>query len=67
MRTFKAMTTSDGEVCPLCNTADAGEIVLIPIQGTVNIDNVEEAIQVHTKCIQERWIFSEEFNVILVK
>ena len=50
MRTFKEMNKVDGEVCPICETSDSGEVVLIGIIGTEEGNNIE-AKQFHLKCI----------------
>jgi len=50
MRTFKKMNKVGGEVCPICKTADNGEIVLIGIIGTEEGNNIEGK-QFHLKCI----------------
>lgn len=49
MRVFAGFNSSNGEVCPLCNTASDEETVLIPIPGTED-GNIVEARQVHKRC-----------------
>ncbi len=66
MKTFKEGNWDNVEKCPMCNTSSEGEVVLVPIQGTIE-GNLAEAIQVHTKCLQDRWIYNKEHNIIYAK
>lgn len=40
-----------GAPCPLCNTKDDGQVLLCPIPGTEDGNNME-AKQVHKRCAQ---------------
>jgi hypothetical protein len=64
MRTFKEGNWSHGAVCPICKTADEGEVVLIGIDGTEEGGNMQ-ADQVHMKCLQLR--ISKEHNIIYMR
>lgn len=66
MRTFENGNWENGDECPLCNTKEDGEVVLVPINGTIE-GNIAEATQVHTKCMQDRWLFIPEHNAIVIK
>ena len=62
MRTFKKMNKSVPEdVCPICNTQDEGEVVLIGIAGTQQ-DRLCEAKQFHLRCI-DLW-YDRKCNII---
>jgi hypothetical protein len=50
MRTFKRFN-SVGEPCPVCNTRDDKETVLVALAGTQEDGNAE-ARQVHLECIE---------------
>jgi hypothetical protein len=49
MRFFEGMNTSNNEVCPLCQTAEQGQILLAPILGTEE-GNIVKCQQVHRRC-----------------
>ena len=66
MRTFEKGNWSSPEtLCPICKTQDKGEVVLVPIAGTEDGNNME-AIQVHTKCIGEKMIYIKSHNAIII-
>jgi len=66
MRIFKEMNTTGKDVCPICETKDKKEVVLIPKVGTGNSPGKKfqnyEAIQVHLSCL-DLW-FDEKANII---
>lgn len=67
MRTFKNGNWFDPKtVCPVCETQDEGEVVLVPVAGTQQGRNIQ-AIQVHTKCIGERMVYYPEHNMIFIE
>ena len=51
MKIFESFNQST--ICPICNTSNEGQAVLIPIDGTDKDRNCE-AIQVHLDCIELR-------------
>jgi len=63
MRTFEHFNQSGEDVCPICGTNEDKELVLIPIVGTED-GNIEEAIQVHSQCLQENLQYNKEHNII---
>lgn len=66
MGTFKEGNWNNPEtVCPICKTQNEGEIVLVPIAGTKE-GNLFQAIQVHTKCINENIVYYPENNVMII-
>ena len=71
MRVFKDGNWSTGDKCPLCNTNDTGEVVLVPIAEEIDKleegDNTVAAIQIHTKCIQEKWVWFDEHKMLMCK
>ena len=50
MRVFKEMNKTGGAVCPVCKTANNGEVVLIGIEGTEVGHNIK-AKQFHLNCL----------------
>jgi len=63
MRTFKhfnSFNTSD--VCPICGTNNDKEVILVPIKGTEEGNNIQ-AIQVHTDCLN-CLVFDKEIGII---
>ena len=69
MKIFKEMNTSGKDVCPICNTKDQKEVVLIPKVGTGDGSGKKfqnyEAIQVHLDCL-ELW-YDEKNGIIYQK
>jgi len=61
MKTFKQMNKSGKDVCPICNTQDDGEVVLIGIIGTEE-GNIIEAKQFHLKCIN--LVYDKKLGII---
>lgn len=56
MITFN-FNSSDGEKCPLCNSAEVKEATLVPNAGTKEGYNAQ-AIQVHVQCLREQlWYY----------
>lgn len=53
MRVFNGFNNSGGSVCPVCQTGEDKQTVLIGIDGTEDGNNIE-AIQVHLDCINLR-------------
>lgn len=51
MRSFKHFNNSGDSKCPVCNTNEDKETVLIGIEGTEDGGNIQ-AIQVHLDCIE---------------
>lgn len=51
MRSFEHFNTAGGRPCPVCNTQDDKETVLVGIVGTEEDGNME-AMQVHLECIE---------------
>lgn len=51
MRVFKKPNLANGWKCPVCQTADEKEIVLIGIDGTEQ-DTIIEAEQFHLACLR---------------
>jgi hypothetical protein len=45
------MNTSNGEVCPICETSNPGKILLVPIPGTED-GHISQAKQFHADCVQ---------------
>ena len=67
MRIFKEGNWEDGLVCPFCKSNDTGEVVLVPIyEKYIEGSNNVEAKQIHSKCIADRWIYSEAKTAILI-
>lgn len=66
MKTFKQGSWDNGLKCPLCNTDNEGEVVLVPINETIE-GNLAEAKQIHSKCIQDRWLYIEKLKAIVVR
>lgn len=52
MRTFEH-PNMDNFKCPICNTSDDKEIVLIGIEGTEDGNNIQ-AEQIHLECLELR-------------
>lgn len=50
MRTFSELNKI-GNACPVCETHDAGEAVLVGLHGT-RAGNMMQAEQFHMKCIE---------------
>ena len=65
MRTFKEPNWTDNNKCPICHTTEIAPVMLIPIVGTQDGNNVQ-AIQVHEKCIEEGMWYYPEYNTIIV-
>lgn len=63
MKIFKQGNWDD-DSCPLCNTKDEGEVVLVPIDGTQE-GYTAQAKQIHAKCISERWWYLPEQKAII--
>lgn len=66
MRTFEQGNWSNGSVCKLCAESTSGEVILVPINGTKDGNNIE-ACQVHTKCLSERLMFYPDYNLLIAK
>ena len=49
MRVFDQGNWSGDECCPLCDTQDAGAVILLEFPDTLS-DGVCEAVQVHGAC-----------------
>jgi hypothetical protein len=64
MKTFEQGNWSHGDTCALCKTAAEGEVILVPKAGTED-GNLSEAVQIHTKCLQERLWFYPERNMVV--
>ncbi len=64
MSTFEHFNSAGDSVCPVCGTKDDKEIVLIPIDGTEDGNNMQ-AIQVHTDCLSNL-SYAKEMKVIYV-
>ena len=60
MRTFKHPNTDDDWKCPICNTNDDKEVVLIGISGTED-GNIMEAEQFHLDCIELTYFKKDGF------
>ena len=58
LRIFENMNET-GE-CALCSTKEPGSIALIPLDGTRD-GNIEQAVQVHIKCLNLRMSEKKEF------
>jgi len=63
MRTFKQGNWSNDDSCLICGTQKAGEVILIPIVGTKEGNNIQ-AKQVHTDCLQEQLMYYPENDII---
>jgi len=50
MRVFEHGNWDHGDLCPLCRTAQDLPVVLVPIPGTEDGNNIE-AQQVHKRCL----------------
>ena len=59
MKVFEHFNQSGNDKCPICETADDKQTVLIGIQGTQR-DGIMEAKQVHLDCIE--LIMSDKSN-----
>jgi UDP-N-acetylmuramoylalanine-D-glutamate ligase len=55
------MNTSGKDVCPICNTQDKKQVVLIIKSGTQE-GNIAQAVQVHLDCLN--LIYDEENQLI---
>jgi len=64
VKVFKQGNWGDTKVCPICKTAEEGEVVLVGIDGTEE-ENIVQAKQVHLKCL--KLSFSEEHGFIYMK
>jgi hypothetical protein len=64
MRIFPHFNASTGAVCPVCATGDDKETILIPIAGTQE-DNIIEAAQFHTECIEANWNYIRHLGVVV--
>ena len=60
MRTFKEPNLSNDWKCPICDTNDVEEVVLIGIAGTYG-DNIQ-AEQIHMDCID--LVYNKEYNIL---
>lgn len=49
METFKGFNSSNGETCPVCDTAKNIETVLVPLPWTED-DGICEGKQIHKMC-----------------
>lgn len=63
MRTFKAFPLE--AICPICNTSDEGECILIPIINTESGNNIK-AIPVHTNCLEDTLMYYPEANHAII-
>jgi len=54
MRVFKEPNLSNGWVCPICYTNEKKPVVLIPVEGTEEGNNIQ-AEQFHLDCIGLVW------------
>ncbi len=61
MRTFKEPNLSNDWKCPICNTADIKEVVLIEIAGSEDGNNIQ-AEQIHMDCID--LVYNKEYNIL---
>ena len=61
MRTFKEPNTSNDWKCPICDTNDVKEVVLIGIVGTESGNNIQ-AEQFHMDCIDLR--LDKKLNIL---
>ncbi len=64
MRVFKKPNLSGRWKCPICKTNKESEVVLIPVAGTQEGNNME-AEQFHLSCID--LLYSKEIGVIYQK
>jgi len=64
MRIFKKYNKASSEPCPICNTKDETEVVLIVKAGTTEGYNAE-AIQVHLDCLE--LTYDKEHDLIYQK
>ena len=60
---FKFQKGSD--VCPICNTEDEKDAMLVGIVGTEDGSNIQ-AIQVHLECISEQARFIKDRDIIVI-
>jgi hypothetical protein len=65
MRTFEHFNKSGKDVCPICKTSEDKEIMLVPIFGTEEGNNIQ-AIQIHTQCLQNELTYYPELDIIAV-
>ena len=61
MRTFKEPNLSNDWKCPICDTNDVKEVVLIGIVGTESGNNIQ-AEQFHMDCID--LVYNKEYNIL---
>lgn len=61
MRTFKEPNLSNDWKCPICDTNDVKEVVLIGIVGTESGNNIQ-AEQFHMDCIDLR--LDKKLNIL---
>jgi hypothetical protein len=64
MRTFKKPNLSDNWKCPICNTNELKEVVLIGIAGTESGNNIQ-AEQIHLDCIE--LTYDKTYNMLYQK
>jgi len=62
MRIFNHPAITDDWKCPICNTNEDKPIVLIPIAGTRQGNNMQ-AEQFHVDCIDLTW--NKETNILV--
>jgi hypothetical protein len=65
MRTFTHFNQSGEDVCPVCKTNEDKEVILVPIAGTEEGNNIQ-AIQVHTRCLQNELMYYPELNILVI-
>jgi len=61
MRVFKEPNLSDNWKCPICNTNELKEVVLIGIAGTESGNNIQ-AEQIHLDCIN--LVYDKSYNML---
>lgn len=66
-RIFEDCKYEAGNLCPLCNTGDQGDSVLVPIVGTNDEEGskIFEAKLVHHECLLKNMWYYPESNVIV--
>jgi len=62
MKTFKNWNWGEWK-CPLCDTNNDWEVILVPIIGTQE-GNLVEAKQIHTKCLERKITWDEKNNIL---
>lgn len=66
MRTFEHPNLSNNWKCPICDTSEDQEVVLIGINGTQNGGNIQ-AEQFHADCVLKGLLYYKDNNVIAQK